>query len=53
MDKNSIKNRPIEIFGDGKSTRDYIHVDDICDGIIASITRLFLTKNLILLKGII
>ena len=43
--RNSIKNRPIEIFGDGKSTRDYIHVDDICDGIIASITRLLNNKS--------
>ena len=43
--RNSIKNRPIEIFGDGKSTRDYIHVDDICDGIIASITRLLNNKT--------
>ena len=43
--RNSITNKPIEIFGDGRSTRDYIHVDDICEGIVASIYRLLNTKS--------
>ena len=43
--RSSINDKPIEIFGDGKSTRDYIHVDDICDGIIASIHRLLNRKE--------
>ena len=43
--RNSIKDEPIEIFGDGKSTRDYIHVDDICDGIISSMKRLLNVKG--------
>lgn len=32
--KASIANQEITIFGDGSSTRDYIHVKDLCDGIV-------------------
>ena len=43
--RSAIKDEEIEIFGNGKSTRDYIHVDDICDGIILSIKRLLNVKE--------
>ena len=36
--KRSLENEPIEIFGDGKQTRDFIHVDDLCQGLIRSLT---------------
>lgn len=34
--KNSIANKPIEVYGDGTTKRDYTYVDDIVNGIIAS-----------------
>lgn len=30
---NIINNKPLIIYGDGSSTRDYIHVSDLCNGI--------------------
>ena len=45
--RKSIMNQQIDIFGDGNSTRDYIHVEDICNGIISSIHRLFNSKKAI------
>ena len=35
--KNISENKPLTIFGDGKAIRDFIHVDDVVDGIILSI----------------
>ncbi len=43
--RQSIMNEKIEIYGNGNATRDYIHVDDICDGIISSIDRLLNTTS--------
>lgn len=34
------KNQPLTIFGNGENTRDYIHVDDLVDGIIKSISKI-------------
>ena len=34
--KNILENKPLTIFGDGKATRDFIHIDDVIDGIIIS-----------------
>ena len=34
--KNILENKPLIIFGDGKATRDFIHIDDVIDGIIIS-----------------
>jgi UDP-glucose 4-epimerase len=34
-----LSGEPITIYGDGTSTRDYLHVDDLCDGIIAAMER--------------
>jgi UDP-glucose 4-epimerase len=31
--------KPFVIFGDGKQTRDFVYVDDVCDAIIASLTK--------------
>ena len=31
---------PIPVFGDGSSSRDYTHVQDLCDGILAALERL-------------
>ena len=33
------RGEPLTIFGDGTSTRDYIHVDDLCRGILAAISH--------------
>jgi len=33
-------NQTLTIFGDGKNTRDFIHVDDLIDGIIQSISNI-------------
>ncbi len=35
--KALIKNEPISIFGDGEATRDFLHVDDLCNGITKAI----------------
>ena len=32
--KAIINNHPIEIYGDGTATRDYLHVNDLCNGIV-------------------
>jgi len=34
------KNQSLTIFGDGENTRDYIHVDDLVDGIIKAISKI-------------
>lgn len=34
--KNISENNPITIFGDGEAIRDFIHIDDVVDGIILS-----------------
>lgn len=31
------RKEPLSIYGDGSSSRDYLHVDDLCRGIIASV----------------
>lgn len=33
-------NQPLTIFGDGKNTRDFIHIDDLVDGVIKSISNI-------------
>ena len=43
--RKSIMNEEIDIYGNGNSSRDYIHVDDVCDGIIAAIHRLLNTTS--------
>ncbi len=34
--ENALKNRPLEIFGDGFQTRDFIYVEDVIDAIVKS-----------------
>ena len=36
--KNILKRKDTTIFGDGSQTRDFIHVEDICSGIIKSMS---------------
>jgi UDP-glucose 4-epimerase len=36
--KRCLRQEPIEIYGDGSQTRDFIHVDDLCDGILRALT---------------
>ena len=36
--KHCLKGERLEIYGDGSQTRDFIHVHDLCDGIIAAVT---------------
>ena len=42
---SALKNQPIIIYGDGSSSRDYIHVDDLSDGIISAIRFLYSDKS--------
>jgi UDP-glucose 4-epimerase len=35
--KQCLRGEPITIFGDGSQTRDFIHVDDLCAGIVAAL----------------
>jgi len=44
--KNNINNIESEIYGNGESTRDYLHVDDICNIIDILIKKSFKTSNL-------
>jgi UDP-glucuronate 4-epimerase len=37
---NILNNKPIEMYGDGSTSRDYTYIDDIIDGIISSIENL-------------
>ena len=36
--KRCLRGERLEIYGDGSQTRDFIHVHDLCDGIIAAVT---------------
>jgi UDP-glucose 4-epimerase len=33
----ALRGEPLEVFGDGHATRDFIYVDDLCDGIVAAL----------------
>ncbi len=35
--KSLVRGEPLTVFGDGSSTRDYIHVDDLCSGILLAL----------------
>jgi len=35
--KALLRDEPIRIFGDGTASRDFLHVDDLCDGILAAL----------------
>jgi UDP-glucose 4-epimerase len=37
--KSIIKKEPMKVYGDGKSSRDFLFVDDICQGIISAISK--------------
>ena len=37
FEKNISENKPLIVFGDGTSIRDFIHIDDVIDGVILSI----------------
>lgn len=37
--KSIMDGNPIRIFGDGSATRDFLYVDDLCDGILAALER--------------
>jgi UDP-glucose 4-epimerase len=36
--KQSLRGEPIVIYGDGTASRDFLYVDDLCDGITAAVT---------------
>ena len=36
--KALLRDEPIEIFGDGSQSRDFLHVSDLCDGIVGAVT---------------
>ena len=33
-----LDNKPLVVYGDGSQTRDYVFVEDLCDGIVAALT---------------
>lgn len=35
--RNIINGKPLTIYGDGNQIRDYVYIDDLCDGIIAAL----------------
>ena len=37
--KRALNNQPLEIFGDGSQTRDFIYLQDLLDAILASLTK--------------
>jgi UDP-glucose 4-epimerase len=37
--KRALRGEPLEIYGDGEATRDFIHVDDLCAGILTAHER--------------
>lgn len=39
--KNILEDRPIPVFGEGKMRRDFVYIDDIVDGICASLKKPF------------
>ena len=44
--KNILENKPLIIFGDGTAIRDFIHIDDVVNGIIISIKSKFGIYNI-------
>ena len=43
--KSILNNKPINIYGNGDASRDFLYVSDLCDGIISSITTNFTGFN--------
>lgn len=39
MTLNALEGRPLPIYGDGQQVRDWLHVDDHCKGILATLDR--------------
>lgn len=39
MTINALRDKPLPVYGDGKNVRDWIHVEDHCEGIIAALLR--------------
>lgn len=37
--KQLLNDKPLEVFGDGSQTRDFVHVRDLSDGIVAALRR--------------
>lgn len=37
--KQLLNDRPLEVFGDGSQTRDFVHVRDLSDGIVAALQK--------------
>ena len=44
---NIMNNKPINIFGDGNSYRDYTYIDDITQGVISAVNYLFKNKSVL------
>ena len=39
MIANALADQPLPVYGDGQQVRDWIHVDDHCDGLLAALER--------------
>ncbi|WP_419174916.1 NAD-dependent epimerase/dehydratase family protein [Desulfosediminicola sp.] len=44
--KRAHSNKPLIVYGDGSSSRDYLHVSDLCDGIQAAIENNFYQNDI-------
>lgn len=43
--KAIIENKPLQIFGDGKATRDFLYVQDLCEGLLSALTKIKVGYN--------
>ena len=39
MITNALEHKPLPIYGDGKQQRDWLHVEDICRGVLAVLDK--------------
>lgn len=45
--KKIVRNEVIPIYGDGSASRDYLHVGDLCDGIVRAVEHEFLAAEIL------
>jgi UDP-glucose 4-epimerase len=48
----ALQGEPLLVYGDGSATRDFLYVDDVCDGIVATLERRFADDVFHLASGV-